>query len=86
MNMINVTVWNEYGDEQKEKAVAEIYPHGLHVTISEFLNKDGGIKAKTAVFSEPEHGLTDAVLDKPMFCFGGDTCTTINLTTGLLPA
>jgi len=63
MNKINVTVWNEYGEEQKDKAVAGIYPNGLHVTISEFLNKDGGINAKTAVFSEPEHGLTDAVLD-----------------------
>jgi trehalose utilization protein len=63
MGKINVTVWNEYGEEQKEKAVTDIYPQGLHVTISEFLNKDSGINAKTAVFSEPEHGLTDAVLD-----------------------
>ncbi|MDR0302987.1 MAG: ThuA domain-containing protein, partial [Treponema sp.] len=63
MSKINVTVWNEYTDSQKEKDIADVYPKGLHVTIADFLNKDGEINAKTAVFSEAEHGLTDAVLD-----------------------
>jgi trehalose utilization protein len=63
MNKINVTVWNEYGDEQKEQPITGIYPNGLHVTIAEFLNKDEEINAKTAFFFEAEHGLTNAVLD-----------------------
>ncbi|MDR0322697.1 MAG: ThuA domain-containing protein [Treponema sp.] len=63
MNKINVTVWNEYGNEQKEQATAGIYPNGMHITIADFLNKDEDINAKTAILSEAEHGLTEEVLD-----------------------
>ncbi|MCL2181233.1 MAG: ThuA domain-containing protein [Treponema sp.] len=62
MKKINVTVWNEYGDDQKEKAVKDIYPHGMHITIAEFLNKDESIIAKTAVMQDAEHGLKEEVL------------------------
>jgi trehalose utilization protein len=60
---INVTVWNEYGCDQKEAAVTNVYPDGFHVTIADFLNKEPDIKAKTAVLEEAEHGLTWEVLD-----------------------
>jgi trehalose utilization protein len=63
MKKINVTVWNEYGNDQKEQPVAGVYPGGMHTTIAEFLNKDERINAKTAVLSDAEHGLTEAVLD-----------------------
>lgn len=62
-NHIRVTVWNEYGDVQKAPAVTAVYPKGLHETIAGFLNQDADITAKTAVLSEDEHGLSEAVLD-----------------------
>ena len=63
MKKINVTVWNEYGEDQSTPAVTNVYPRGMHITIAEFLNQNEGISAKTAILSESEHGLTEAVLD-----------------------
>ncbi|MDR0525401.1 MAG: ThuA domain-containing protein [Spirochaetaceae bacterium] len=60
---MNVTVWNEYGDAQKRREVADVYPRGLHETIADFLNRDPDIQAKTAVLANPEQGLSEAVLD-----------------------
>jgi trehalose utilization protein len=61
---IQATVWNEYRHEKKDEKVARVYPHGIHAAIAEFLNKTPDIKAATATLDEPEHGLTDSVLDK----------------------
>src|SRR5699024_10165562 len=58
-----VTVWNEYRHEREDKAISEIYPDGIHQVIASFLN-DAGMDVKTATLDEPEHGLTDDVLDK----------------------
>ena len=60
--MLKVTVWNENRHEQKSPVVREIYPKGIHGTIAEFLNLEG-IETRTATLDEPEHGLTDEVLD-----------------------
>lgn len=60
---IRVTVWNEYRHEKNNPKVTELYPEGMHATIADFLNADPGIEAKTATLDEPEHGLTDEVLD-----------------------
>ena len=60
---IKVTVWNEYGDDQKKPAIAGIYPNGMHITIADFLNKDENIQARTAVLADNEHGLSEAALD-----------------------
>jgi trehalose utilization protein len=62
-NPIKVTVWNEYMEEQKRPAVAEIYPQGLHQTIAEFLNQDPGITAGVSVITDPEQGLAESLLD-----------------------
>jgi trehalose utilization protein len=62
MQMLKVTVWNENRHEQKSPVVREIYPKGIHGTIAEFLQADG-IETRTATLDEPEHGLTDEVLD-----------------------
>lgn len=59
---MNVTIWNEYRHEKSDKEVAEIYPDGMHHTIATFL-KEAGMEVKTATLDEPEHGLTDDVLD-----------------------
>jgi trehalose utilization protein len=62
-NPIRVTVWNEYLDEQKRKAVADVYPEGLHKTIADFLNRAGGIAAKSSLIGDPEQGLSNEILD-----------------------
>jgi trehalose utilization protein len=56
-------VWNEYLDEQKRKAVADVYPEGLHKTIVDFLNRAGGIAAKSSLIGESEQGLSKEILD-----------------------
>jgi len=61
--MIKVTVWNEFRHEKKDKEVIAIYPDGIHNCIAGFLGKDSSIKVKTATLDDPEHGLTDEVLE-----------------------
>ena len=61
--MIRVTVWNEYLHEKNEPAVAAVYPNGIHNAIADFLGKDENIQVRTATLEEPEHGLTQEVLD-----------------------
>jgi len=61
--MIKVTVWNEFRHEKNDEKVIAIYPDGIHNCIAGFLKKDGGIDVKTATLDEPEHGLTDEVLE-----------------------
>lgn len=63
MNNIRVTVWNEFRHEKKNDHVRSIYPDGIHSSIAGFLNAQDGIKARTATLDEPEHGLTDDVLE-----------------------
>ncbi|WP_209124678.1 ThuA domain-containing protein [Alkalihalobacillus sp. BA299] len=60
--MINVTVWNENRHEQKNPVVRDIYPEGIHGAISSFL-KGEDVIVKTATLDEPEHGLSDDVLN-----------------------
>jgi trehalose utilization protein len=58
---INVTIWNENRHEQKNEKVRSIYPEGIHMAIAHYLN-DQGLQTGTATLDEPEHGLTDDVL------------------------
>ena len=58
---IRVTVWGENVHEKTCPAVAKVYPAGMHTAISEALNQDAGIRARTATLDQPEHGLTEAV-------------------------
>jgi trehalose utilization protein len=60
---LRVTVWNEYRHELSDKHVAEIYPKGIHSAIAEALSKSEGLQVRTATLDEPEHGLTDEVLN-----------------------
>ena len=59
---IRVTVWNEYRHEKTHEEVAKCYPNGIHGAIAEHLSQQG-LDVKTATLDEPEHGLTDEVLD-----------------------
>ncbi|KMK97021.1 ThuA domain-containing protein [Rossellomorea marisflavi] len=59
--MMNVTVWNENRHEQQNPVVREIYPKGIHGAIASFLEE--AFNVRTATLDEPEHGLTQEVLD-----------------------
>ena len=60
--MTTVTVWNEFRHERESDTVAEVYPDGIHATVAEALESHG-FDTLTATLDEPEHGLTDGVLD-----------------------
>jgi trehalose utilization protein len=62
-NPIRVTVWNEGRHEKKNEKIGKLYPKGIHGAIAEHLNSCSGITARTATLDEPEHGLTDDVLE-----------------------
>ncbi|WP_207586525.1 ThuA domain-containing protein [Halomontanus rarus] len=58
-----VTVWNEYVHEQENDVVADLYPDGIHAVIADAL-EDHGYETQTATLEEPEHGLTEEVLEE----------------------
>lgn len=60
---IRVTVWNEFRHEREDEAVREVYPEGIHGAIADGLGSADGIEVRTATLDEPEHGLTEDVLD-----------------------
>ncbi|MBW5447268.1 trehalose utilization protein ThuA [Cohnella sp. CFH 77786] len=61
--MVRVTVWNEFKHEQIHEEVRRVYPEGLHRAIAEGLEGDPEFQVRTATQPEPEHGLTQEVLD-----------------------
>ena len=61
---IRAVVWGENVHERKNPVVADVYPDGMHTTIAEALARDADITARTATLEQPEHGLTEAVLDE----------------------
>jgi trehalose utilization protein len=58
---LRVTIWNEYRHEKIDKEVSDIYPNGLHQPIAEGIGESFDIRIAT--LDEPEHGLTEDVLD-----------------------
>ena len=63
---IRVMVWNEFVHERKNERVKQIYPDGIHTVLSGALGELLGdrVRVRTATLEEPEHGLTEAVLDE----------------------
>ncbi|MCC5848060.1 MAG: ThuA domain-containing protein [Verrucomicrobia bacterium] len=61
--MIRVTVWGENVHEQTNQTVKALYPNGMHTVIAEGLAEDPELETRTATLQEPEHGLTQEVLD-----------------------
>lgn len=57
-----VTVWNEYRHEQESERFRAVYPEGIHGAIAAPLQASG-LSVRTATLDEPEHGLTDEVLN-----------------------
>ena len=62
MTAIRVTVWSEYRHERKDEKIAKVYPDGIHGAIAQGL-EPYGFDIRTATLDEPEHGLSDEVLD-----------------------
>jgi trehalose utilization protein len=63
MGQINVTIWNEFRHEQKNAEIKKLYPLGMHHAIADHLKKAQDLNVTTATLDQPEHGLTDAVLN-----------------------
>ncbi|OLF09232.1 trehalose utilization protein ThuA, partial [Actinophytocola xanthii] len=61
-----MTVWNEYTEHQREGAVAEVYPSGLHTAIADGLSDLLGTRAQvdTATLDQPDQGLAQDRLDE----------------------
>ena len=62
--VVRVTIWNEFQHERHNEAVKKIYPDGMHKTIERGLKAYPGLTTRTATLDEPEHGLTESVLDQ----------------------
>lgn len=61
---IRVTIWNEGRHEKTNAAVQKIYPRGLHSALADHLGKVPGLSVRTALLDQPEHGLTEQVLQE----------------------
>jgi trehalose utilization protein len=61
-NLPRVTVWNEFWHEKSNPDVARHYPDGIHEAIAAPL-REQQFEVRTAVLEQPDHGLTDDVLD-----------------------
>jgi trehalose utilization protein len=55
-------VWNENVHEKIHEEVRKVYPQGIHAALAEGL-KQPGVEIRTATLDEPEHGLTEEVLN-----------------------
>ena len=60
--MIRVTVWNEFQHEKVHEEVARVYPDGIHNAIARGIAEEG-FAVRTATLDQPEHGLTEEVLN-----------------------
>ncbi|MCJ8011227.1 ThuA domain-containing protein [Paenibacillus sp. KQZ6P-2] len=61
--MINVTIWNEFVHENIHDEVKAVYPKGIHMALAEGLEANE-FAITTATLDQPEHGLTEDVLNK----------------------
>jgi trehalose utilization protein len=64
---MQVTVWGENLHEKRDRSVRELYPDGMHTAIAEGIAENlgnSGATVRTATLDQPEHGLTDEVLDE----------------------
>ncbi|PCR88832.1 ThuA domain-containing protein [Natrinema ejinorense] len=61
--MVSVTIWNEYRHEREDGPAKDVYPDGIHHALADALSAYGHT-VRTATLDDPEHGLTEAVLDE----------------------
>ena len=62
---LRVTVWGENVHERRDESVRALYPDGMHAAIAAGLaaRLGEGATVRTATLQQPEHGLTERVLD-----------------------
>lgn len=62
---IRVTVWGENIHDVRDDKVKQVYPQGMHTTIAEAIREQhgSGVEVRIATLDQPEHGLTDDVLN-----------------------
>ena len=60
---LRVTIWGENVHEKTNAVVAKIYPRGMHEAIAEGVRARSDFEIGTATLDQPEHGLTEAVLE-----------------------
>jgi trehalose utilization protein len=60
---VKVTLWNEFRHEKTNDAVKKLYPEGMHAVIATGLENIGGFTTTLAALDDPEHGLTQEVVD-----------------------
>lgn len=60
---LRITVWNEYRHERAEEAIRKVYPEGIHNAIADIFRISEDYEVHTATLDEPEHGLTEEVLN-----------------------
>ena len=63
-SQLRVLVWNENVHERENATVQKIYPKGIHGCISQALREDVDLSVSTATLHDPEHGLSEDVLEK----------------------
>lgn len=66
---IRITVWNEYRHEKSDDNVREVYPDGIHNAIGDIFRNSMEYEVLTATLDEPEHGLTEEVLNQTNVLF-----------------
>ncbi len=59
---IRVTIWNEFRHERNNPVVATVYPDGIHRALQNGL-EPFGFDVSTATLDEPQHGLTEDILN-----------------------
>lgn len=59
--MVAVTIWNEFRHEQQAEDAAAVYPDGIHGALADVFAD--AHEVRTATLDEPEHGLTEDVLE-----------------------
>ncbi|MDG5820400.1 ThuA domain-containing protein [Natronococcus sp. A-GB7] len=59
--MVAVTIWNEFRHEREDEDAAAVYPDGIHEALAGVLEDDHEVR--TATLDEPDHGLTEDVLE-----------------------
>lgn len=62
---LRVTVWHEFEHEKTNETVKKLYPDGMHMVMKDAIEEHLGaaVTVRTATMDEPEHGLTDDVLE-----------------------
>lgn len=61
--MIHVTIWNEYGNDQKSETGVKAYPRGLHTKLKEVIESAGDMQVRVSLLDDPDNGLTREILD-----------------------